>query len=113
MPKYNVNFSDSAYVTLNELAEELGQSMAEVIRDALTTYWWLVQERKKGNTLLLQGKGKRSEVVFPSFARLGEDAPVVSQRGASRERPSRGDEQPAIAAARRSETPADGKAASR
>ena len=85
MPKYNVNFSDSAYATLNELAALLGQSMAEVIRDALTTYWWLVQEKAKGNAILVQSKGRRSEVVFPSFARIAEaQTPPAAARSSRR-----------------------------
>src|SRR5215472_4533347 len=91
MPKYNVNFSDNAYQTLATLSEELGMTMAEVVREALSTYWWLARELEHGHRVVIDRNGTLTQVVFPSFeaaaqAKRRQDRTPVSSTPATASR---------------------------
>lgn len=89
MPKFNVNFSDSTHAVLTEMSERLDVPMAEVIRESLSIYWWLIREVSSGSTLLVQrGDRAPSELVIPYLERL--------------RRPAAGDELPGPSASERS-----------
>jgi hypothetical protein len=93
VPKFNVNFSDSTYCVLADMSTRLDVPMAEVLRESLSVYWWLVREVSSGSTLLIQ-RGERApgELVIPYLERLKDAAPVAVQEGrppAREKRPSR------------------------
>ncbi len=43
--KFNVNFSESAYEALDDLARRLDVPKGDIIRDALCLYRWLADEQ--------------------------------------------------------------------
>lgn len=55
-----VRFSESAYRTVLQLAGAERSTMAEVMREALSVYWWLAREQSQGNVFLV----RRGEVVI-------------------------------------------------
>ena|SRR5258708_29448389 len=74
MTKFNVKFSDSTYRAVGELAKWTDGTMADVIREALSIFWWLAKEYRQGSRLLIQREGKLTELMIPSLARLRSDA---------------------------------------
>ncbi len=52
--KTTVTFSDQAWRTLTDLANETGLPMAEVIRDAIGVYRWFRTTRASGNHVLVE-----------------------------------------------------------
>jgi hypothetical protein len=73
MAKFNVNFSQSTYEALTDMSKRLDQPMAEVIREALSIYGWLLREASAGSTFLIQrGDRAPSELVIPYLERLKE-----------------------------------------
>jgi hypothetical protein len=63
--RVNVNFSESAYKTLETLAEEKGETMAEVLRDALSLekFVWDVTQKEKGR-ILVERNGAVQELLI-------------------------------------------------
>ena len=70
MNKFNVKFSDSTHRVIAWLADRLEISMADVIREALSLYWWIAKERMEGNRLLVQRGAEITEMVVPSLEQL-------------------------------------------
>jgi metal-responsive CopG/Arc/MetJ family transcriptional regulator len=57
MHRVNVNFSAQAYRTLQHLSERSGNSMSEVLRQAIALEVWVEQERAKGSRILVESPG--------------------------------------------------------
>lgn len=70
MQKFNVNFSDSTYEVLKELAARLDVNLADVIREALSLLWWVATEYSQGHRFLIQRGDRTTEVEFPSLILL-------------------------------------------
>lgn len=80
MPKFNVNFSDSTYESLTDMSRRLDQPMAEVLREALSIYGWLIREVSKGSTLMIQrGDKPPTELLLPYLEQLRSDAELSGQ----------------------------------
>lgn len=54
MRAYRVNFTNSASMHLASLSERTGLDQAEVVRQALTLYRWLVEQREMGNRIVVE-----------------------------------------------------------
>ncbi len=61
--RINVNFSRSAYETLEQLAAAKGKSMSEVLRDAIQLEKWLTDAQAEGWHVLFEKDGKVRELV--------------------------------------------------
>jgi hypothetical protein len=62
MKKVQFEFTDETYGAINQLAEVTGvRSMSAVIRDALKTYAWLIDEQRAGAKIYSQHSG--TEVI--------------------------------------------------
>ncbi len=62
--KVNVNFSPSAYATLEKLAETKGKTMSEVLRDAIALEKWFADTTKEGGRILVERPdGKFRELI--------------------------------------------------
>ena len=60
MRKVQFEFTDETYDAINRMAEITGaRSMSAVIRDALKTYAWLIDEQRAGNKILAQNRRTR------------------------------------------------------
>ena len=59
----NVNFSDSAYQALEELARRKGKTIGEVLRDAIALEKWFADVRQQGGSILVEQNGKVREVL--------------------------------------------------
>jgi hypothetical protein len=68
--KFNVKFSAGTYHVMGTLADQLEVPMAEIIREALSLFWWITKEVRQGNKLLVQRGNEVSEMVIPSLERL-------------------------------------------
>jgi hypothetical protein len=96
MTKFNVKFSDNAYQAVGELAGWMGASMADVVRESLSLFWWLAKEYRQGNRLLIQRGNEVTELLIPSLERLrAEVAPGVEvvptiDKPVAESRPARG-----------------------
>jgi hypothetical protein len=74
-PIIRVHFSDQAYRTVLQLAGAQRSTMAEVMRQAVSVYWWLAREHSQGSRFLVQRGCVVTETVIPSIdgmARLPE-----------------------------------------
>lgn len=70
--KFNVKLSDDAYDALVEMASQTDSSMADVIRDSLGLWRWLIRERRQGGRFLIQRGAEVTELVIPSLG-FGDD----------------------------------------
>ena len=61
--RVHVNFSDQAWATLEDLSGQTGESMSEVLRQALTLYRWFRETRATGGHVLVERDGKFREVI--------------------------------------------------
>lgn len=62
--RVNVNFSPTAYSTLEKIAEEKGKTISEVLRDAIALEKWFDDVSKEGGRLLVERPdGKVRELV--------------------------------------------------
>ena len=61
--RINVNFSTSAYETLEQLAAAKGKSMSEVLRDAIQLEKWLTDAQAEGWNILFEKDGRVRELV--------------------------------------------------
>ena len=83
MAKFNVNFSESTYQALTDMSQRLDRPMAEVIREALSLYGWLIREASQGSTFMIQrGDRAPSELVIPYLERVQEPVAVPSAKEA-------------------------------
>lgn len=62
--RVNVNFSESAFADLKRLAEERGQTMSEVLRDAIVLEKWFMEAHDRGERVCLERDGHVHEVVL-------------------------------------------------
>lgn len=61
--RVNVNFSQGAYQTLEELAETKGKTMSEVLRDAVQLEKWVTETYANGGRVLLEQDGNQREIL--------------------------------------------------
>jgi hypothetical protein len=61
--RVNVNFSESAYETLEELAQRKGKSMSEILRDAIALEKWFDDTYREGGRFLVDRNGETKEVI--------------------------------------------------
>lgn len=61
--RVNVNFSESAYATLEQLAERRGKSMSEILRDAISLEKWFDDTYREGGRFLVEQDGETKEIV--------------------------------------------------
>jgi len=61
--RINVNFSRSAYTTLEELAKRRGKSLSDVLRDAIQLENWLTDAHDEGWHTLLEKDGRVRELA--------------------------------------------------
>ncbi len=54
------------------MAEELPSSRSDVLRDALSLYWWLFREHKQGSRVLIQRGDRVTEWLQPKLEALRE-----------------------------------------
>jgi hypothetical protein len=62
--RLNVQFSESVYRALEELAQRKGTSMAEVLRDAVQLEKWVEDARAEGGRILIERDGNIRELVL-------------------------------------------------
>ena len=62
--RVNVNFAESTYGILEELARKRGKSMAEVLRDAIALEKWIEDARDEGARLLIRHDGETRELIL-------------------------------------------------
>jgi hypothetical protein len=58
-----VTFGDPAWRTISDISRQRGIPLAEVIREALSTYRWLLEVRSQGGHVLIERDGKVREVI--------------------------------------------------
>jgi metal-responsive CopG/Arc/MetJ family transcriptional regulator len=61
--RVNVNFSENAYKTLEDLAERKGKSMSEVLRDAIALEKWFQDTTETGGKVVVEQGGQAREVI--------------------------------------------------
>ncbi len=61
--RVNVNFSGQAYDALDQLARESGETMSDVIREAIALKRWVHDTQKEGGRILVERDGKVRELV--------------------------------------------------
>ncbi len=61
--RVNVNFSESAYRTLEDLADRKGKSMSEVLRDAIALEKWFQDTNEGGGKVVVEQDGRAREVI--------------------------------------------------
>lgn len=61
--RVNVNFSHSAYTTLEKLAETQGKSMSGVLRDAIALEKWFHDAHDRGAKVLVEIDGRTQEII--------------------------------------------------
>jgi hypothetical protein len=62
--RFNVNFSDSAYEALDDLARRRGKSMADILRDAIALEARFEEARENGERVLLEKEGNVRELIW-------------------------------------------------
>ncbi len=79
MARFNISFADSTHEALVDMSVRLDRSVAEVIREALSIYGWLIREASNGTTFLVQrGSRSPSELVIPYLEQL-QPVPATSR----------------------------------
>jgi hypothetical protein len=76
MIKFNVKLSDDTYRVVGELAGLMDGTMADVIREALSVFWWVASEYRQGNQLMIRRGDQITELMVPSLERLRAAAPA-------------------------------------
>jgi hypothetical protein len=74
--KVSLNLADRMSRTVTVLAERLDMPMAEVVREALSLYWWLAKERSTGTRISIHRGEEVTEMVIPSLDGLIDGAPL-------------------------------------
>jgi hypothetical protein len=67
--RLSISFSPKTASVLDELADVAEITEAEVIRRALSLYWWVYRERELGNKLLIQRRDVVTEWFLAEFER--------------------------------------------
>jgi hypothetical protein len=80
MQKYTLQFSDQSYADLEGLSDLLDMTKAEVVREALSMYRWIVQEKMAGHRLLIDRESQVNELLIPRFDRLPAGAGARNAR---------------------------------
>lgn len=62
--RVNVNFSESAYQALDEIARAKGVPKAEALRDAIALAKWVLDTKKEGGRILADRNGDIRELVL-------------------------------------------------
>jgi predicted DNA-binding protein len=60
--RVNVNFAESTYAALEDLAKRKGKTKAEVLRDAIALEKWFQDTREQGAKILVERDGKTREL---------------------------------------------------
>ncbi len=63
LTRMTADFTPEAYETLTNVAEKVGGSKAEAVRKALGLFWFLLQQKDAGWTLVLEKGDRRREIV--------------------------------------------------
>ena len=74
--KFGMSLSEHTSLTYAVLAARLEMPMEEVIRDALSLYWWVARERSSGSRLLVQRGDQVTELAIPNLDRLAGGPPI-------------------------------------
>lgn len=82
--KLTLNLSDSTNRAMEILSERLDKPSAEVIREALSLYWWVARECSNGSKLLIQRGDAVTELANSTLDALADGPPI----------PALGDEAP-------------------
>jgi hypothetical protein len=61
--RLNVVFSDSAYKTLEKLADDSGKTISDFVRDAIALQKWFNDVRKGGGRILVEERGRVREII--------------------------------------------------
>jgi pyruvate/2-oxoglutarate dehydrogenase complex dihydrolipoamide acyltransferase (E2) component len=61
--RLNVVFSESAYNTLKDLADESGKTISDVVRDAIALQRWFNGVRREGGRILVEQRGRVREIM--------------------------------------------------
>jgi hypothetical protein len=61
--RLNVVFSESAYNTIKDLADQSGKTISDVVRDALALQKWFIDVRRKGGRILVEERGRVREIL--------------------------------------------------
>lgn len=61
--RVNVNFSESAYRDLTEMAERKGKTVSDVLRDAVTLERWFDEASREGSRVLIERDGTMREIL--------------------------------------------------
>lgn len=91
MIKFNVKLSDDTYRDMGELAGLMDGTMADVIREALSVFWWVASEYQQGNQLMVRRGDQITELMVPSLERVR----AAALRAKDRSQPSEPGSSPA------------------
>lgn len=61
--RVNVNFSENAYKTLEDLAQRKGKSMSDVLRDSIALEKWFADTHEEGGKVVVEKDGRAREVI--------------------------------------------------
>jgi hypothetical protein len=61
--RLNVVFSESAYNTIKDLADQSGKTISDVVRDAIALQKWFIEVRRKGGRILVEERGRVREIL--------------------------------------------------
>jgi hypothetical protein len=61
--RVNVNFSENAYKTLEDLAQRKGKSMSDVLRDSIALEKWFADTNDEGGKVVVEKDGRAREVI--------------------------------------------------
>jgi len=101
--KFNVNFSPHVYRLVGEMAVEREQTMADVIRDAISLAAWVDDELRQKNRILIDRGGVVTELLLPHAGRLQPSRPTLPDPdGLGAPAPADPHEQAPVAASRES-----------
>lgn len=61
--RVNVEFADSTYAALEQLARRKGKTKAATLRDVIALAKWIEDTRDEGHHILVERKGKIREIA--------------------------------------------------
>ena len=64
--RMNVNFADSTYRVLEDLATKQGKTKAEILRDVITLGKYIQDTKDEGGHILIERGGKTYELLMAS-----------------------------------------------
>jgi hypothetical protein len=64
--RYAIEFPANIELLIDQLSEERGVSKSEIIRRALSSYAFLMQEKEKGNKIIVEDNESKAikEIIF-------------------------------------------------